>query len=169
MSDSFKLGVVVETDGLWKGGIVAEPGWYPDPSGTLGLRFWDGLRWTEKVSAAAEQTTQAVGRSSAAASTALANGGLRWRVALLLASVLGVVASASGLLFLVGLPPQTIWPMAAAMFILGIIGSLAGLRYSNRLALSLTGAELIAQSDDCLLYTSPSPRDATLSRMPSSA
>ena len=24
-------------------------------------------------------------------------------------------------------------------------------------------------SDDCLLYTSPSPRDATLSRMPSSA
>ena len=26
-----------------------------------------------------------------------------------------------------------------------------------------------AQDDDCLLYTSPSPRDATLSRMPSSA
>ena len=25
------------------------------------------------------------------------------------------------------------------------------------------------QYDDCLLYTSPSPRDATLSRMPSSA
>ena len=25
------------------------------------------------------------------------------------------------------------------------------------------------QSTDCLLYTSPSPRDATLSRMPSSA
>ena len=25
------------------------------------------------------------------------------------------------------------------------------------------------QDDDCLLYTSPSPRDATLSRMPSSA
>ena len=28
---------------------------------------------------------------------------------------------------------------------------------------------LQAQVDDCLLYTSPSPRDATLSRMPSSA
>ena len=28
---------------------------------------------------------------------------------------------------------------------------------------------LIEQSGDCLLYTSPSPRDATLSRMPSSA
>ena len=27
----------------------------------------------------------------------------------------------------------------------------------------------IAQVKDCLLYTSPSPRDATLSRMPSSA
>ena len=26
-----------------------------------------------------------------------------------------------------------------------------------------------AMIDDCLLYTSPSPRDATLSRMPSSA
>ena len=26
-----------------------------------------------------------------------------------------------------------------------------------------------ARSEDCLLYTSPSPRDATLSRMPSSA
>ena len=28
---------------------------------------------------------------------------------------------------------------------------------------------LIVRQDDCLLYTSPSPRDATLSRMPSSA
>ena len=36
-----------------------------------------------------------------------------------------------------------------------------------------TGKELVAQTvhrlSDCLLYTSPSPRDATLSRMPSSA
>ena len=31
------------------------------------------------------------------------------------------------------------------------------------------GAKLIVHNDDCLLYTSPSPRDATLSRMPSSA
>ena len=29
--------------------------------------------------------------------------------------------------------------------------------------------EVIAQSDGCLLYTSPSPRDVHLSRMPSSA
>ena len=31
------------------------------------------------------------------------------------------------------------------------------------------GATLAKQLTDCLLYTSPSPRDATLSRMPSSA
>ena len=30
-------------------------------------------------------------------------------------------------------------------------------------------AEIYAELNDCLLYTSPSPRDATLSRMPSSA
>ena len=32
-----------------------------------------------------------------------------------------------------------------------------------------TLAREVAKYDDCLLYTSPSPRDATLSRMPSSA
>ena len=29
--------------------------------------------------------------------------------------------------------------------------------------------EMLAEPSSCLLYTSPSPRDATLSRMPSSA
>ena len=43
-----------------------------------------------------------------------------------------------------------------------------------RLQLSKTGEESIGQGErkrlrSCLLYTSPSPRDATLSRMPSSA
>ena len=33
----------------------------------------------------------------------------------------------------------------------------------------LTINDLIARANVCLLYTSPSPRDATLSRMPSSA
>ena len=33
----------------------------------------------------------------------------------------------------------------------------------------LTGKESGAELNNCLLYTSPSPRDATLSRMPSSA
>ena len=31
------------------------------------------------------------------------------------------------------------------------------------------GAIYVAEANNCLLYTSPSPRDATLSRMPSSA
>ena len=32
-----------------------------------------------------------------------------------------------------------------------------------------SGAQAINQADTCLLYTSPSPRDRTRSRMPSSA
>ena len=32
-----------------------------------------------------------------------------------------------------------------------------------------TDGTLSGEADTCLLYTSPSPRDATLSRMPSSA
>ena len=41
----------------------------------------------------------------------------------------------------------------------------------DNLALALTGLPDLAaaQAYICLLYTSPSPRDATLSRMPSSA
>ena len=35
--------------------------------------------------------------------------------------------------------------------------------------ISLTTGEIVWQYSHCLLYTSPSPRDATLSRMPSSA
>ena len=32
-----------------------------------------------------------------------------------------------------------------------------------------TAKRIVKDVSDCLLYTSPSPRDATLSRMPSSA
>ena len=43
----------------------------------------------------------------------------------------------------------------------------------NRLVMEFATADdtlsLSEESSDCLLYTSPSPRDATLSRMPSSA
>mgnify|MGYP003308415545 CR=1 FL=1 len=47
-------------------------------------------------------------------------------------------------------------------------------RTKPRVAVISTGDELVTPGDDladgsCLLYTSPSPRDATLSRMPSSA
>ena len=34
---------------------------------------------------------------------------------------------------------------------------------------TIQGVKLSPDIDSCLLYTSPSPRDATLSRMPSSA
>ena len=46
-----------------------------------------------------------------------------------------------------------------------IHASIIGLNMGNIL---FRGLEL-DQADPCLLYTSPSPRDATLSRMPSSA
>ena len=46
---------------------------------------------------------------------------------------------------------------------------LAELLYGENGAADTTGLQDIAKSGTCLLYTSPSPRDATLSRMPSSA
>ena len=30
----------------------ADAGWYPDPSGSGSLRYWDGTRWTDAVSSA---------------------------------------------------------------------------------------------------------------------
>ena len=42
-------------------------------------------------------------------------------------------------------------------------------KHEIRQLLLARGSLSIAQLPDCLLYTSPSPRDATLSRMPSSA
>lgn len=42
---------------------AAEPtvpaGWYADPSGRYELRYWDGLAWTEHVSRAGQQFTDA--------------------------------------------------------------------------------------------------------------
>ena len=40
---------------------------------------------------------------------------------------------------------------------------------STCLAISKRGGRVVREPGPCLLYTSPSPRDATLSRMPSSA
>ena len=45
----------------------------------------------------------------------------------------------------------------------------AAVAISGRLDFDPVNDSLINQNGDCLLYTSPSPRDATLSRMPSSA
>ena len=46
---------------------------------------------------------------------------------------------------------------------------LDGIGDTVRVSLSDDPVEEIKVGNDCLLYTSPSPRDATLSRMPSSA
>jgi hypothetical protein len=32
------------------GGTMARPGWYRDPSGQHGLRYWDGAQWTQSTS-----------------------------------------------------------------------------------------------------------------------
>ena len=61
--------------------------------------------------------------------------------------------------FVVALPDRLLAALAS------LEGSLAGYQI-NRLEHSLQSA---TRAEACLLYTSPSPRDATLSRMPSSA
>lgn len=32
-------------------GSGVAPGWYPDPTGTARLRYWDGARWTDDTAA----------------------------------------------------------------------------------------------------------------------
>ena len=49
----------------------------------------------------------------------------------------------------------------SAFYITIVVSGLLGVLISKRVQMT--------QMPDCLLYTSPSPRDATLSRMPSSA
>ena len=44
-----------------------------------------------------------------------------------------------------------------------------GLTPDSVKALTEKNHEVLVENNGCLLYTSPSPRDATLSRMPSSA
>ena len=52
-----------------------------------------------------------------------------------------------------------------------VIGScrISGLELTEECIITMRGILSGALNADCLLYTSPSPRDATLSRMPSSA
>ena len=50
-----------------------------------------------------------------------------------------------------------------------ITGAATGIGAEVAALLNASGADVTAFDITCLLYTSPSPRDATLSRMPSSA
>ena len=54
------------------------------------------------------------------------------------------------------------------IFVNGVIQE-PGQHYQFEGGTSFTFSEAPEEDDNCLLYTSPSPRDATLSRMPSSA
>ena len=62
----------------------------------------------------------------------------------------------------VTLKMQAAWPSGANIFF-----EMAG-DYAKMVS-DMSGGELKIDLQPCLLYTSPSPRDATLSRMPSSA
>ena len=54
--------------------------------------------------------------------------------------------------------------------VVGVIGtSCSGAATAAAPLISEAGMVMVSASNTCLLYTSPSPRDATLSRMPSSA
>ncbi|MEA2184780.1 MAG: hypothetical protein QOF69_3965 [Solirubrobacteraceae bacterium] len=43
-------------------GLPPPPGWYPDPGGSGGTRWWDGSRWTEQVAAPGAAAPQPVRR-----------------------------------------------------------------------------------------------------------
>ena len=64
----------------------------------------------------------------------------------------------AGLLFAISRPLATGW-----------FGSIAGGKPETVIVVLDRSASMKQQNLTCLLYTSPSPRDATLSRMPSSA
>lgn len=36
---------------------MTQPGWYPDPAGTGGQRYYDGHQWTSNVGAAVQRQT----------------------------------------------------------------------------------------------------------------
>ena len=71
-----------------------------------------------------------------------------------------------------GTPAYFVHPAEASHGDLGMItadDTVLALSHSGETAEILTILPLIKRLGICLLYTSPSPRDATLSRMPSSA
>ena len=107
-----------------------------------------------------------------------------------LPKILRLLALYISLIFFVGIVlTQSYWASAAVVILMAIIPWFCFRRFKVSLfysCLAVLAAALIftamvifhpffknglerAQSNDCLLYTSPSPRDRLLSRMPSSA
>ena len=62
-----------------------------------------------------------------------------------------------------------VWPSQTPVFAYPLLAVTVLLPIGLQLALTHTNVRLLVQLSICLLYTSPSPRDRTRSRMPSSA
>lgn len=91
------------------------PGWYPDPSGAPGQRYWDGLQWTD----------HAAPPPGGAGGTGQTGGaGIRFASRFLDAIIVGIPLFV--LLAVFGLDPSE---GGGAQFLSGIVGSIAMLVY----------------------------------------
>ena len=77
----------------------------------------------------------------------------------------------SRLSFVAGAPHRALRYLAPTAFLTDVVAvCVAGVAASfGRDQLAIFDPSIVQVSDTCLLYTSPSPRDGLLSRMPSSA
>ncbi len=123
---------------------MAESGWYPDPSGTVGLRYWDGLKWTDRVSAAANTTPFTIGDLGDGFD---ATGGrrtqlIRGALALAVAAAIGVTVTTG--ISIVGAPFGVAAAIGFTVMIVGLIGGIVSLHWSKSIALRVTGAKVVA-------------------------
>lgn len=78
------------------GGSSAPPNWYPDPSASRLLRYWDGTQWTEHTSPMATAGTPPVPGAS--------GGGSKKTVWIVLAAVVGALVLVGIILAAVAVP-----------------------------------------------------------------